>query len=225
MKKPTLRRIGAYIVDMIVITIISSMFIRIEFLNPKYDEYQKAYKEYVDFTTEVMNNPDKLNDNNLNDISYNLSKTGLATNVITLVVTALYFIGFQYINRGQTLGKKLFKIKVVDSENRRPRFCQILIRSLLINSIVTNTIFVVMISSLSKNAYFAGSQYVQLVDIAIMASSFILIMFREDGKGLHDMIAGTKVVFESEENEEDNKVKEAKVVKTTKKPNNKKEDK
>ena len=62
MKKPTLRRIGAYIVDMIVITIISSMFIRIEFLNPKYDEYQKAYNEYVDFTTEVMNNPDKLND-------------------------------------------------------------------------------------------------------------------------------------------------------------------
>ena len=225
MKKPTLRRIGAYIVDMIVITIISSMFIRIEFLNPKYDEYQKAYNEYVDFTTEVMNNPDKLNDNNLNDISYNLSKTGLATNVITLVVTALYFIGFQYINRGQTLGKKLFKIKVVDSENRRPRFCQILIRSLLINSIVTNTIFVVMISCLSKNAYFSGSQYVQLVDMAIMASSFILIMFREDGKGLHDMIAGTKVVFESEENEEDNKVKEAKVVKTTKKPNNKKEDK
>lgn len=222
MKKPTLRRIGAYIVDMMVITIISSMFIRIEFLNPKYDEYQKAYNEYVDFTTEVMNNPDKLNDNNLNDISYNLSKTGLATNVITLVVTALYFIGFQYINRGQTLGKKLFKIKVVDSENRRPRFCQILIRSLLINSIVTNTIFVVMISSLSKNAYFAGSQYVQLVDIAIMASSFILIMFREDGKGLHDMIAGTKVVFEFEEN---NKVKEAKVVKTTKKLNNKKEDK
>lgn len=225
MKKPTLRRIGAYIVDMIVITIISSMFIRIEFLNPKYDEYQKAYNEYVDFTTEVMNNPDKLNDNNLNDISYNLSKTGLATNVITLVVTALYFIGFQYINRGQTLGKKLFKIKVVDSENRRSRFYQILIRSLLINSIVTNTIFVVMISSLSKNAYFAGSQNVQLVDIAIMASSFILIMFREDGKGLHDMIAGTKVVFESEENEEDNKVKEAKVVKTTKKLNNKKEDK
>ena len=41
MKKPTLRRIGAYIVDMIVITIISSMFIRIEFLNPKYDEYQR----------------------------------------------------------------------------------------------------------------------------------------------------------------------------------------
>ncbi len=224
MKKPTLRRICAYIVDLIVITIISSMFVRIEFLNPKYDEYQKAYDEYIDFAGEVINNPEKANDSNLNDISYNLSKTGLATNVITLVVTALYFLGFQYINQGQTLGKKLFKIKVVDSNNNRPKFYQILIRALLINSIITNTISDVLISTLSKNAYMASSQYIQLVDMAIMAASFILIMFREDGKGLHDMIAGTKVVFESEVKEEESKVKEAKVVKTSKKSKNIKEE-
>lgn len=229
MKIPTLRRIWAYIVDIIVITIISSMFVRIEFLNPKYDEYQKACNEYIDFAGEVMNNPEKANDSNLNEISYNLSKTGLVTNVITLVVTALYFVGFQYINQGQTLGKKLLKIKVVDSDNNRPKFYQILIRALLINSIITNTISDVLISTLSKSAYMTSLQYVQLIDMAIMATSFILIMFREDGKGLHDMIAGTKVVFESEVNEEEakvkeTKVKETKVVKTSKKSKNKKED-
>lgn len=224
MKKPTLRRIGAYIVDIIVITMISSMFVRIEFLNPKYDEYEKAYKEYIDFTSEVINNPEKVNDSNLNDITYNLSKTGLATSIITLVVTTLYFVGFQYINRGQTLGKKLFKIQVVDSENKKLKFYQVLIRALLIDKIATNAISAVLISTLSKNAYLTGSQYVELVDMAVMAASFILIMFREDGKGLHDMIAGTKVVFESEVNEEESKVKEAKIVKTSKKSKNKKED-
>lgn len=224
MKKPTLRRIGAYIVDIIVITMISSMFVRIEFLNPKYDEYEKAYKEYIDFTSEVINNPEKVNDSNLNDITYNLSKTGLATSIITLVVTTLYFVGFQYINRGQTLGKKLFKIQVVDSENKKLKFYQVLIRALLIDKIATNAISAILISTLSKNAYLTGSQYVELVDMAIMAASFILIMFREDGKGLHDMIAGTKVVFESEVNEEESKVKEAKIVKTSKKSKNKKED-
>lgn len=224
MKKPTLRRIGAYIVDIIVITMISSMFVRIEFLNPKYDEYEKAYKEYIDFTSEVINNPEKVNDSNLNDITYNLSKTGLATSIITLVVTTLYFVGFQYINRGQTLGKKLFKIQVVDSENKKLKFYQVLIRALLIDKIATNAISAVLISTLSKNAYLTGSQYVELVDMAIMAASFILIMFREDGKGLHDMIAGTKVVFESGVNEEESKVKEAKIVKTSKKSKNKKED-
>lgn len=224
MKKPTLRRIGAYIVDIIVITMISSMFVRIEFLNPKYDEYEKAYNEYIDFTSEVINNPEKVNDSNLNDITYNLSKTGLATSIITLVVTTLYFVGFQYINRGQTLGKKLFKIQVVDSENKKLKFYQVLIRALLIDKIATNAISAILISTLSKDTYLTGSQYVELVDMAIMAASFILIMFREDGKGLHDMIAGTKVVFESEVNEEESKVKEAKIVKTSKKSKNKKED-
>ena len=224
MKKPTLRRIGAYIVDIIVITMISSMFVRIEFLNPKYDEYEKAYNEYIDFTSEVINNPEKVNDSNLNDITYNLSKTGLATSIITLVVTTLYFVGFQYINRGQTLGKKLFKIQVVDSENKKLKFYQVLVRALLIDKIATNAISAILISTLSKDAYLTGSQYVELVDMAIMAASFILIMFREDGKGLHDMIAGTKVVFESEVNEEELKVKEAKIVKTSKKSKNKKED-
>lgn len=224
MKKPTLRRIGAYIVDIIVITMISSMFVRIEFLNPKYDEYEKAYNEYIDFTSEVINNPEKVNDSNLNDITYNLSKTGLATSIITLVVTTLYFVGFQYINRGQTLGKKLFKIQVVDSENKKLKFYQVLVRALLIDKIATNAISAVLISTLSKDTYLTGSQYVELVDMAIMAASFILIMFREDGKGLHDMIAGTKVVFESEVNEEESKVKEAKIVKTSKKSKNKKED-
>lgn len=224
MKKPTLRRIGAYIVDIIVITMISSMFVRIEFLNPKYDEYEKAYNEYIDFTSEVINNPEKVNDSNLNDITYNLSKTGLATSIITLVVTTLYFVGFQYINRGQTLGKKLFKIQVVDSENKKLKFYQVLVRALLIDKIATNAISAILISTLSKDTYLTGSQYVELVDMAIMAASFILIMFREDGKGLHDMIAGTKVVFESEVNEEESKVKEAKIVKTSKKSKNKKED-
>lgn len=224
MKKPTLRRIGAYIVDIIVITMISSMFVRIEFLNPKYDEYEKAYNEYIDFTSEVINNPEKVNDSNLNDITYNLSKTGLATSIITLVVTTLYFVGFQYINRGQTLGKKLFKIQVVDSENKKLKFYQVLVRALLIDKIATNAISAILISTLSKDTYLTGSQYVELVDMAIMAASFILIMFREDGKGLHDMIAGTKVVFESEVNEEESKIKEAKIVKTSKKSKNKKED-
>lgn len=224
MKKTTLRRIGAYIVDIIVITMISSMFVRIEFLNPKYDEYEKAYNEYIDFTSEVINNPEKVNDSNLNDITYNLSKTGLATSIITLVVTTLYFVGFQYINRGQTLGKKLFKIQVVDSENKKLKFYQVLVRALLIDKIATNAISAILISTLSKDAYLTGSQYVELVDMAIMAASFILIMFREDGKGLHDMIAGTKVVFESEVNEEESKIKEAKIVKTSKKSKNKKED-
>ena len=225
MKKTTARRFGAYIMDMIIIALISSMFLKIEFINPKYDEYLKVYNEYLDYTSEIKDIKQLENDSKITDLSYDLAKTGIASSIISLVVTTLYFVGFQYLNRGQTLGKKVFKIKVVDGDNGRVKLYQLLVRSLLINSILTSFITILAVAFLSKAAYFKTIQFTQLFDVTVLCASFILMMFREDGKGLHDMIAGTKVVFESEENEENNKVKEAKVVKTTKKLNNKKEDK
>lgn len=209
MKKTTLRRLWAYIMDIIIITLISSLFVKIEFINPKYDEYQKIYQEYLDYTSEIKDVNALKNDPKLTEYSYDLAKAGIATSAITLVVTVLYFVGFQYLNRGQTLGKKVFKIKVVDGDNKRVKFWQLLVRALLIDSILTSLINVLAVAFLSRNVYFNVLQYTQLFDVTIICTSFILIMFRNDGKGLHDLLCGTNVVFEN--TIEDN-IKEAKVI-------------
>lgn len=209
MKKTTLRRLWAYIMDIIIITLISSLFVKIEFINPKYDEYQKIYQEYLDYTSEIKDVNALKSDPKLTEYSYDLAKAGIATSAITLVVTVLYFVGFQYLNRGQTLGKKVFKIKVVDGDNKRVRFWQLLVRALLIDSILTSLINVLAVAFLSRNVYFNVLQYTQLFDVTIICTSFILIMFRNDGKGLHDLLCGTNVVFE---NVIEDTVKEAKVI-------------
>ena len=217
MKKTTARRFGAYIMDMIIIALISSMFVKIEFINPKYDEYLKVYNEYIKQLE---------NDSKITDLSYDLAKTGIASSIISLVVTTLYFVGFQYLNRGQTLGKKVFKIKVVDGDKGRVKLYQLLVRSLLINSILTSFITILAVAFLSKTAYFKVIQFTPLFDITVLCASFILMMFREDGKGLHDLLMGTRVVFDEVEEET---IKEAKVVekdeikKTTKKKTTRKE--
>lgn len=209
MKKTTARRFGAYIMDMIIIALISSMFLKIEFINPKYDEYLKVYNEYLDYTSEIKDIKQLENDSKITDLSYDLAKTGIASSIISLVVTTLYFVGFQYLNRGQTLGKKVFKIKVVDGDNGRVKLYQLLVRSLLINSILTSFITILSVAFLSKAAYFKTIQFTQLFDVTVLCASFILMMFREDGKGLHDLLIGTRVVFDEVEEET---IKEAKVV-------------
>lgn len=209
MKKTTLRRLWAYIMDIIIITLISSLFVKIEFINPKYDEYQKIYQEYLDYTSEIKDVNALKSDPKLTEYSYDLAKAGIATSAITLVVAVLYFVGFQYLNRGQTLGKKVFKIKVVDGDNKRVKFWQLLVRALLIDSILTSLINVLAVAFLSRNVYFNVLQYTQLFDVTIICTSFILIMFRNDGKGLHDLLCGTNVVFE---NVIEDIVKEAKVI-------------
>lgn len=221
MKKTTIRRLGAYIMDMFIVALISSLFVKIEFINPKYDEYQKVYNDYIDYTSEIKGIKDIENDSKLTDFSYDLAKTGVTTSIISLIVTTLYFVGFQYLNRGQTLGKKVFKIKVVDGENKRVKLYQLLVRSLLINSILTSLISILAVSFLSRNTYFNVTQYTQLFDVTVICTSFILMMFREDGKGLHDLLMGTNVVFDEVE---ENTIKDAKVVeKASKKKTTRKE--
>lgn len=219
MKKTTIRRLGAYIMDMFIVALISSLFVKIEFINPKYDEYQKVYNDYIDYTSEIKGIKDIENDSKLTDFSYDLAKTGIATSIISLIVTTLYFVGFQYLNRGQTLGKKVFKIKVVDGENKRVKLYQLLVRSLLINSILTSLISILAVSFLSRNTYFNVTQYTQLFDVTVICTSFILMMFREDGKGLHDLLMGTNVVFDEVE---ENTIKDAKVVEKEEKASKKK---
>ena len=129
-------------------------------------------------------------------MSYDLSKVGVNSAVINLVVSTLYFVGFQYINKGKTVGKKLLKIKIVDEKNERPKFYQVLIHSVIINSLVTSLISVILIVSLSKSNYLTYNQIVQFIDMGLVFLSIGFMIFRKDGKGVHDLIAKTNVVYE-----------------------------
>ena len=56
-----------------------------------------------------------------------------------------------------------------------------------------------------------SSVYVQLLDFALVFISIGMVVYRDDGVGLHDMLAHTRVVVIGERPEEVNSVKEAKV--------------
>lgn len=192
MKKVTGRRIGAYVIDLIIIVFISSLFARITILNPNYDKYNEKYQEYI----ASLSDKENLKTIDITSMSYDLSKVGVNSAVINLVVSTLYFVGFQYINKGKTVGKKLLKIKIVDEKNERPKFYQVLIHSVIINSLVTSLISVILIVSLSKSNYLTYNQIVQFIDMGLVFLSIGFMIFRKDGKGVHDLIAKTNVVYE-----------------------------
>ena len=195
MKKVTIRRIFSYIIDYIIIAVVSSLFANIAIINPNYEEYQEKYNNYTEILGETLSNSDT---ESLEDISYELSKSGIYVSIINLTITFGYFVVFQYFNKGQTIGKKLLKVKVKDVNNERVRFSQILIHSLIINSIVTSLLSVVAIASLSKVTFLKLNSIIQLIDMGLVFVSIGFMLFREDGRGLHDMIANTIVVRENE---------------------------
>ena len=85
---------------------------------------------------------------------------------------------------------------------------------MIINSLITSSILVILILVLSKNNYMNYSRYVQLLDYSLILLSIGFVLYREDGRGLHDLFGGTRVIM-SEEKEyflKHDNVKEALIV-------------
>lgn len=213
--KPTFKRICAYIIDIVLISFVSSMFASIEFINPKLDEYNQNYEEYRNYVqnitsgNETLDASELLNGEEIKDLTYNIASSGVITSEITLIISILYFIVFQYFNNGKTVGKALLKIQVKSNDNKKLKLTQIILRSIVINSLLTSLISIICLLTLSKSSYLTVSNYIQMIDMAIVFVTFGMVMFREDGRGLHDLLAKTIVVPAEE-------VKEAVIVKEKK---------
>ena len=78
-----LKRIIAYIIDSIFVSLITSMIALISFLNPTINEYNKTYKEYQQFNQDIVATESKIDTDKLINESteyyYKLQKYSLST--------------------------------------------------------------------------------------------------------------------------------------------------
>ena len=57
-----------------------------------------------------------------------------------------------------------------------------------------------MLFKLSQTSYMENARYVQLFDYGLIILSCGFVIYREDGLGLHDLFAHTRVILSSEKN-------------------------
>lgn len=193
-KKPTtFKRMLAFMLDFLLVSMLSGVIAVLVTNEIDYDEtygriynVTKAYSE-KELTIDEYNNE-------VMDINYDINQKTVSVTIVTVAVSILYYIVFAYACDGQTLGKKIVKIKVVSKSNEKASISSLMIRSMLIDMILVNALNVILILTLSKE------NYISIYDIVNYASSFILLgsaifmMYRDDGKGIHDLVAGTVVV-------------------------------
>ena len=226
-KNVNFRRVLAYLLDIMLVSIISSMFASIELLNPYLNKQQEITSEYTEKINDYMNDENQIDINEftssdfMKDYTYDFSHYSMYESIISLVFTILYFVVFQYYNNGKTVGKALFDIVVVDKEKKKVSIKQLLLRSLVIHSLLTSIISLIGIITLNKESYLTLSYIIAFVEMGIMIACIILFIFREDKRLVHDLFAGTRVIS-CDELDEQNKIKEAKILAKTFKGNKKK---
>ena len=129
------QRLGAYLIDIFLILLISSI-VTMPFTSS--NNYEKLSEETNKVVEEYTNGKIDMNTymNRVSSISYDMAReTGLSS-IIMIAVYVLYFIVYQYYKKGQTVGKKLMKIRIESTDSDELSINAMLMRSFIINSIL-----------------------------------------------------------------------------------------
>lgn len=194
MKAKFFDRLTAYIIDVIIISLITSIIFTSIPTNNK--ELEKQLSSLQD---EVLSNNITYEEfvDEYQDLYYKNKKDTMTQSAITLTITIAYFVIFQYMNKGQTIGKKILHLRVVDNNTEKPlSIFKGLIRSLLIWNILSGTLGIVLIYILNKESYITSYLIISSLESIFIFITAMFTLYRKDNRGLHDIIINSKVIKE-----------------------------
>ena len=190
MKASLGKRASAYLIDLIVIIIILSLVSLIyhpdvSFLNANMDnitvEYANKDITFTEYITE------------LSSIYKQMDITNIFLNLINVLIIIIYFIIYPYLNDGKTIGKKLMHIEVRNQSNQPLSLVSLFVRNLVINGLLYLLAVIICSLIVPENLYFGTITALGIIQIGLLLTSIIIVLYRKDKKGLHDLIAKTWV--------------------------------
>lgn len=220
--KIVIKRFVAYAIDIFIVSMISSLITSNTLINRDYKKYMDTYKEYEKIVDKYEVDKEALNDvleyeaitdeeydiklEKLNDsfdkdnieYNYRLIKLSIVSTLISMLLILLYFVVIQYYFNGQTIGKKIMKLRVISNSDKKLNILNYLIRSLILNSVFINTLSTVMVLVLSKSNYLIYNEIIYVINYIVEMAIIFMMGFTKDNRGLHDYVANTKVIYEGE---------------------------
>ena len=185
----TLKRVIAYLIDVLIVSLITSLLTSISFLNPYYDKYQETYNAY----TEIMNEESVDNDKII-ELNYDLYKYRIYNSSISIGTLLLYFGVVAYFNKGQTIGKKIMKLKVTSNKDKKLNVGNYLLRIFILNNMIFSIWVAISVYIFDSTTFYYVVYVTSLVESLVLMINLLMITLRKDNRGIHDLLAGTIVV-------------------------------
>lgn len=187
-----IKRIFAYLLDIFFVSLISSLIVMIPIFNYNAPAIQEKTNEMYDSLLNTgSSDPDE---DILIEKLYDLEKESSSLTVVTAFVTFIYFGVIGFINNGQTLGKMITKLRVVPVKDNKLNPGLYIIRTLLITSIIPQIINIASLSLVNANTWYNLTGIVSQVQEFFFLIILGFMIFRDDERGLHDIICQTKVI-------------------------------
>ena len=195
----SLKRIIAFVIDIVIVSLVVSLLNYLP-IDPYKDKYQEKYKEYTELIQKNTEEGSQEFKDEIIEVNYEVYKYRTYSSIISAGALILYFGVLQLVLDGQTLGKKIMKIKVVSNKDKKLNFWSYLIRIVVLNNIWLSLLNVGAVYVVSGVKFYYVTYVIGMISSLVYMLNLIMIMFRNDNRGLHDMLAGTKVIDMKEEN-------------------------
>lgn len=245
--KKIFKRLIAYIIDIFLITALSSAIMQLPLFNNDLANYNKYYKQttkiqenYIKFNNDLKKyykdkkltkeeydkllkykdyndvlekyyKDDKLSKKDYSKLEqdssklmekeyktyyYKLNKSYKINNIIYIALILLYFVGVNLLTNGQTLGKKVMKLKIVNNSDEYTKVSTFnyFLRALVLYNPLYYLMVLLGVELMSANSFYnwmiVWSNIQNYLQILIM----IMILARVDNRGLHELLSKTKVI-------------------------------
>lgn len=168
--------------------------------HPNYQEDLKKYYKDGNLTTKkyqkLLKQIDQTYQKDYQKVYYQIDKNSIAYLVIYLITVFIYFVGFNMITKGQTLGKKLTRLKIINSNPNHENVSIInyIIRAIILYQPLYYLIRLIGIFTLNQQDYYNITSIVYELQTYLEMVIMLMIVLRTDGRGLHDILAHTKVI-------------------------------
>lgn len=189
----SLKRIIAFVIDIVIVSLVVSL-INLLPLDPYKDKYKDAYEKYnevVQKSTEDEKNDYK---DEIIELNYEVYKYRTYSSMFSATALILYFGVLPLVMNGQTLGKKIMKLRDISNNEKKLNFWKYLIRIVILNNIWLSLINIGAVYVVSGVKFYYVTYVISMLSSLIYMLNLIMVMFRKDNRGLHDMVAGTKVI-------------------------------
>lgn len=188
-----IQRFFAFIFDILLVSILVSV-VCTPFLD--YDAIQilneNANKILVDYANDVINTETYIS--SVTSIFYRLAKKQGLISLMLIFFNILYFVVYQFYNKGQTFGKKLMKIKVISNDSKELTMDNYILRSSIVNSIILDMVIFAFVIFANEDVWFFGTGIVGAIDYILLFVCGLMVILNKNGRGLHDLVGNTKVI-------------------------------
>lgn len=184
------KRIISYVIDIMIILLSTSLIYSIFNTNPEH--YIEIYNDYINTSTDYFNQ--KATEEDVINAEHEMALASKNLQATKISITIIYFSILPFFTKGQTIGKKITKIKVVSTKHKELSAGSMFIRGIIVSLVLIDIINFLTLIYCNQSTWYNITTIINSIIYILYIILLEFVILRKDKRSLHDLISNTKVI-------------------------------